>query len=433
MYQSSFLTVEEVADNLKVTRQTVSKYIRSSELNAVKINKNYRIAFKDFESFLNKNSTAEEPQIAYLRKTKNCFLEYSDKSDEFEVLYGIENGGFKDIEINHDLDNNKFIFGDNFYVLRKLLEKYKSRVDLIYIDPPFGTGQDFNSVNDDNAYSDRLIDSDFLEFLRKRLFLLRELMSEQGSIYLHIDKKIGHYVKIIMDEVFGHKNFINDITRIKCNPKNFSRNAYGNYSDMILYYAKNRDKQIWNDITEPMSKSKQEQLFQKKHDKYGSYTTNPIHAPGKTINGDTGMEWRGLMPPKGRHWRYSREILDELDKNGMIEWSATGNPRKIVLAKEHKGFKIQDVWEFKDKGLSYVDYPTQKNYDLLKRIIENSSNVNSIVLDCFAGSGSTLKMANTLKRQWIGVDNSNHSFNVIKDSLKKDKVLCNFYEYHTLT
>lgn len=433
MYQSSFLTVEEVADNLKVTRQTVSKYIRSSELNAVKINKNYRIAFKDFETFLNKNSTAEEPQIAYLRKTKNCFLEYSDKSDEFEVLYGIENGDFKDIEINHELENNKFIFGDNFYVLRKLLEKYKSRVDLIYIDPPFGTGQDFNSVNDDNAYSDRLIDSDFLEFLRKRLFLLRELMSEQGSIYLHIDKKIGHYVKIIMDEVFGHKNFINDITRIKCNPKNFSRNAYGNYSDMILYYAKSRDKQIWNDITEPMSKAKQEQLFPKKHDKYGSYTTNPIHAPGKTINGDTGMEWKGLMPPKGRHWRYSREVLDELDENGLIEWSATGNPRKIVLAKEHKGFKIQDVWEFKDKGLSYVDYPTQKNYDLLKRIIENSSNENSIVLDCFAGSGSTLKMANTLKRQWIGVDNSNHSFNVIKDSLKKDNVLCNFYEYHTLT
>ena len=89
MYQSNFLTVEEVADNLKVTRQTVSKYIRSSELNAVKINKSYRITFKDFESFLNKNSTAEEPQIAYLRKTKNCFLEYSDKSDEFEVLYAI--------------------------------------------------------------------------------------------------------------------------------------------------------------------------------------------------------------------------------------------------------------------------------------------------------------------------------------------------------
>lgn len=433
MYQSNFLTVEEVADNLKVTRQTVSKYIRESELNAVKINKSYRITINDFESFLNKNSTAQEPQVSYLKKTKNCFLEYTNKSDEFEVLFGIETGYLKELEIMHNEDLNKYIFGDNFYILRKLLETYKGKVDLVYIDPPFGTGQNFNSIDNDTAYSDKIIDSEFLEFLRKRLFLIRELLSEKGSIYLHIDKKIGHYVKIIMDEVFGHKNFINDITRIKCNPKNFSRNAYGNYSDMILYYAKNRDKQIWNDIKEPMSKTKKDELFPKKHPKFGYYTTNPIHAPGKTINGDTGMEWKGLKPPKGRHWRYSREVLDKLDESGLIEWSSTGNPRKIVLAKEHKGFKVQDVWEFKDKGLSYVDYPTQKNDDLLERIIRNSSNENSLVLDCFAGSGSTLKTANKLDRNWIGIDNSNHSLNVIRDTFSKEDIKCNFYEYHTLT
>ena len=431
MVQSSFLTVEQVAANLQVTRQTVSKYIRSNELNAVKINKSYRITVNDFESFLNKNSTVEEPQVGYLKRTKNCFLEYSDKSDEFEILYGVENGQFKSIETNHNNDNNKFIFGDNLLVLKKLLETHKSKIDLIYIDPPFGTGQNFNSVDDDSAYSDKLIDSEFLEFLRKRLFLLRELMSEQGSIYLHIDKKIGHYVKIIMDEVFGHKNFINDITRIKCNPKNFARNAFGNYTDMILYYAKNRDKQIWNDVKEQMTKSKRDELFPKKHPKFGHYTTNPIHAPGKTINGDTGMEWKGILPPKGRHWRYSRKVLDELDSNGLIEWSSTGNPRKIVLAKDHKGFKIQDLWEFKDKGMSYVDYPTQKNYDLLERIIKNSSNENSIVLDCFAGSGSTLKVANSLGREWIGIDKSPHSFNVIKNTFQEDKIDCNYYEYNS--
>jgi len=433
MIQSNFLTVEQIADNLQVTRQTVSKYIRSNELNAVKINKSYRITIDDFESFLNKNYTAEEPQVAYLKRTKNCFLEYSDKSDEFEILYSIENGRFKSIETNHKEENNKFIFGDNFLVLKKLLETHKSKIDLVYIDPPFGTGQNFNSIDDDNAYSDKLIDSEFLEFLRKRLFLLRELLSEQGSIYLHIDKKIGHYVKIIMDEVFGHKNFINDITRIKCNPKNFARNAYGNYTDMILYYAKNRDKQIWNDVKEPMSKVKRDELFPKKHPKFGNYTTNPIHAPGKTIDGDTGMKWKGLLPPKGRHWRYSRKVLDDLDSRGLIEWSSNGNPRKIVLAKDHKGFKIQDLWEFKDKGMSYVDYPTQKNYDLLERIIKNSSNENSIVLDCFAGSGSTLKVSNSLGRKWIGIDNSNHSLNVISDTFKNENILCNFYEYQTLS
>lgn len=433
MLQSNFLTVEQVANNLQVTRQTVSKFIKSNELNAVKINKSYRITIDDFESFLNKNSTAEEPQVAYLKRTKNCFLEYSDKSDEFEILYSIEIGKFKNIETNHKNDNNEFIFGDNLLILKKLLETHKSKIDLVYIDPPFGTGQNFSSLDDDSAYSDKLIDSEFLEFLRKRLFLLRELLSEQGSIYLHIDKKIGHYVKIIMDEVFGHKNFINDITRIKCNPKNFARNAYGNFTDMILYYAKNRDKQIWNDITEPMSKAKRDELFPKKNSKFGYYTTNPIHAPGKTLDGDTGLEWKGLLPPKGRHWRYSRKVLDDLDSRGLIEWSSTGNPRKIVLAKDHKGFKIQDLWEFKDKGISYVDYPTQKNDDLLKRIIENSSHQNSIVLDCFAGSGSTLKVANQLGRKWIGIDNSTHSLNVVRDLFKKKNIQCNFYEYQTLS
>ncbi|MBC6409080.1 MAG: helix-turn-helix domain-containing protein [Ekhidna sp.] len=428
MSRSEFLTVEDVAQNLKVTRQTVSKYIKNRELNAVKINKSYRITVNDFESFLNNNSTAEEPQVSYHRKTKNCSLHYSDKCDELEVIYSYKLGEIREIDTpNSTL--NKFIFGDNYAVLKKLQETHQGIIDLVYIDPPFGTGQDFNSIEDQTAYSDKLVDSEFLEFLRKRLFLLRNLMSDKGSIYLHIDKKIGHYVKIIMDEVFGYQNFINDITRIKCNPKNFSRNAYGNYSDMILYYAKNRDKQIWNDITEPMSQEKRKELFQKKHPKFGYYTTNPLHAPGKTMDGDTGLEWKGLMPPKGRHWRYSREVLDDLDSKGLIEWSKNGNPRKIVLAKDHNEFKIQDVWEFKDKGLSYIDYPTQKNHEMLKRIILNSSNEESTVLDCFAGSGSTLKVSDQLGRKWIGIDNSTHSLEVIRRTFKEKNISCNFYEY----
>lgn len=431
MRQSTFLTVEEVADNLKVTRQTVSKYIKAKDLNALKINKSYRISTKDYESFLTKNSIAKEPPVAYLKKSKNCTLEYPDKSDEFEILYKDYSGLIKSIEIQHNQKENRFIFGDNLFVLRELLKTHKDRISLVYIDPPFGTGQDFNTYEDENAYSDKLINSDFLDFLRKRLVILRELLAEDGSIYLHIDKKIGHYVKIMMDEIFGYNNFINDITRIKCNPKNFARNAYGNYSDMILFYAKNRDKNIWNNITELMSEDKREQLFPKKHPKYGFYTTNPIHAPGRTIDGDTGKEWKGIMPPKGRHWRYSRDVLTELDNKGLIEWSANGNPRKIVLASQHKGFKVQDVWEFKDKGLSYVEYPTQKNHEMLERIILNSSNEDSIVLDCFAGSGSTLRVANKHNRYFIGIDNSPHSYNVIKNTFQKENIKCNFYEYHS--
>lgn len=393
MNESGFFTADEAAQNLKGTPQM------------------------------------EGPPVSYLKNTKNCFLDYADKTDESEILYSISPGDLKLIEQNHNDKENRVIFGDNLLVLKKILETHKGKIDLIYIDPPFGTGLNFNSIDDDSAYSDKLADSDFLEFVRKRLFLLRELLSDEGSIYLHIDKKIGHYVKIIMDEVFGYKNYINDITRIKCNPKNFARNAYGNYSDMILYYAKNRDKQIWNEVTEPMSEEKQKELFPKTHPSLGYYTTHPIHAPGKTADGDTGLAWKGLTPPKGRHWRYSREALTELDEKGLIEWSSNGNPRKIVLADEHRGFKIQDVWEFKDKGLSYVDYPTQKNETMLERIILNSSKENSIVLDCFCGSGSTLKVANKLNRKWIGIDNSTHSLEIVRKIFKEQKIECNYFEY----
>ncbi len=396
---------------------------------AVKINKSYRITLDDFKNFVNSNSTAQTPSISHLRRTKNCTLEFAEKTNEYELIHGISRGELRKVYESKGKSESFFVFGDNYYVLKKLLESHKGKIDLVYIDPPFGTGQDFSSIDEHSAYSDKLVDSEFLEFIRKRLFLLRELLSEEGSIYLHIDKKIGHYVKIVMDEVFGYQNFINDITRIKCNPKNFSRNAYGNYSDMILYYAKNRDRQIWNDLKEPMSETKRKLLFPKKHLKYGFYSTNPIHAPGKTIEGDTGMEWNGLKPPMGRHWRYSRAVLDEYEKKGLIEWSSTGNPRKIVLAKEHKGFKIQDVWEFKDKGLSYVEYPTQKNHDLLKRIISNSSREDSIVLDCFAGSGSTLRIAQKLGRKWIGVDNSTHSLEVVRRTFKKEKINFKLFEY----
>lgn len=429
---SNFLTVDEIAQTLKVTRQTVAKYIQKKELNAVKINKSYRVSYSEFENFLSSNSVVSEPEAIYFKKSRNCVLDYQGKSEEKEILVSRHLGTIKPIEINHNGDFNKFIFGDNFYVLKNLLSEFRDKIDLVYIDPPYGTGQEFSNFDNDHAYSDKLLHGDFLEFLRKRLFLLRELLSENGSIYLHIDKKIGHYVKIIMDEVFGYNNFINDITRIKCNPKNFARNAYGNYSDIVLFYAKERDKNIWNEVKEELTKEEEDIFFPKIHPKYGRYTTNPLHAPGETIDGDTGKEWNGLMPPKGRHWRYSREELTRLDMQGLIEWSENGNPRKIIFAKEHKGKKIQDVWEFKDKGLSYVDYPTQKNHEMLRRIILNSSIEDSIILDCFAGSGSTLFVANKLKRKWIGIDNSTQSLSVVKSNFKKEKIKCNFFEYISL-
>ena len=255
-------------------------------------------------------------------------LHYENKKSEREIL-GIPGAELK--IMSGKGSRNKLIQGGNVAVMRTLLDEHNlgGKIDLVYIDPPFATNGHFkiskdrantisSSNDDDIAYSDTLLGAEFLEFLRERLIFLRELLSDRGSIYLHIDYKIGHYVKIIMDEVFGKDHFRNDITRIKCNPKNFDRKAYGNVKDMILFYSKS-DNPIWHDIKVPFSEADAERLF-KKTDKDGrKYTTIPLHAPGETANGKTGGAWRGVKPPKGRHWRSDPKILEELDKQGLIE------------------------------------------------------------------------------------------------------------------
>ena len=323
------------------------------------------------------------------------------------------------------------IKGDNIQCINFLLKerKLKGKIDLIYIDPPFATNSNFtitdgrastmsNSRNGNIAYSDKLIGKDFIEFLRNRLILLKDLLSGQGSIYLHIDYKIGHYVKVMMDEVFGIENFRNDITRIKCNPKNFNRLAYGNIKDLILFYTKS-SKPIWNEPREKYTEKDIEKLFPKTDKQGRRYTTVPIHAPGETENGKSNQPFKGIMPPKGRHWRTDVETLDQWDKEGLIEWSSTGNPRKIIFADERKGKRVQDIWEYKNP--QYPSYPTEKNSELLDLIIRTSSNPESIILDCFCGSGTTLKSAHLLGRQWIGIDQSHHAIKATIEKLETIK------------
>jgi adenine-specific DNA-methyltransferase len=220
----------------------------------------------------------------------------------------------------------------------------------------------------------------------------------------------------MLDEIFGIKYFRNDITRIKCNPKNFQRKGYGNIKDLILFYSKS-DNLIWNEPYEDYTTNDIERLFSKIDDDGRRYTTVPIHAPGETKNGKSNSPFKNMLPPPGRHWRTDVKELEKLDEKGLIEWSSTGNPRMKIFADEQHGKRIQDIWEFKDP--QYPMYPTEKNINLLNQIIKTSSNENSYVLDFFAGSGTTLVAAQNNNRKWIGIDKSQEAIKVTKDRISK--------------
>lgn len=326
--------------------------------------------------------------------------------------------------------SNLLIFDDNLNAMQFLLQEkaYKNALDLIYIDPPFATNNTFRmgstisaSLSANVAYDDKFSLEAYLEFLYYRFILMREMLSEKGSIYVHTDSKIGHYVKIVLDEIFGKERFINDITRIKCNPKNFAKKGYGNVKDSILFYSKGADF-IWNEVSQKVSQSDLAKRFNKRDEK-GAYTTIPLHAPGETKNGESGQEWNGLKPPKGRHWRCALSELDSLQKEGLIEWSKNGNPRKKIYAKDYGYKKIQDIWEFKDS--QKVLYPTQKNTALLRQILLMSSNENSLVMDCFCGGGGGfLQEASCLKRKFIGIDESAQAIAINKEWIIQNACEC---------
>lgn len=339
---------------------------------------------------------------------------------------------------------NILIKSENLLGLKYLIEEkdLKGKIDLVYIDPPFATGVDFtisdtrtstisNSRNGSLAYGDKIMGNEFLVFLKERLLLIKELLSDRGSIYLHIDYKIGHYVKVLMDEIFGIKCFRNDITRIKCNPKNFKRIGYGNIKDLILFYTKS-NKAIWNEPRISYSENDIRKLFPKIDTSGRRYTTVPIHAPGETINGNSSKPFKGKLPPEGRHWRTDVEIMEKWDDEGLIEWSSTGNPRKKIFADEKKGKRVQDIWDFKDP--QYPVYPTEKNFDMVELIIKTSSDKNSIVLDCFCGAGTALLAAYKNNRKWIGIDRSDHAIMATKQKLNtiEEDLFSDFHEYDYL-
>ena len=358
---------------------------------------------------------------------------------------------------------NRLIWGDKKYVLPSLLPELAGKVNLIYIDPPFATGADFSfvaaipdapntsgtggvftkqpSVLEQKAYRDtwgKGLDS-YLQWTYNTVSLLRELLSEEGSLYVHVGPNVSHYVKAVVDEVMTPDMFRSEIVWRRSNSHNKLTDQYGPIHDVILFYTKS-DKFDFHPGSSPFSKGYIESRFKYK-DHRGIYQPNYLTGPG-TRTGDSGQEWHGYNPTKaGRHWaipsrlvellncpitgKKTLEVLDLLLDADllMIPNKAGGQPMYKQYLTE--GVPYQDIWSYQPntQGVLYntekaidadvkwleqepetVGYNTQKPEGLLERIIKSSSSPGDLVLDCFCGSGTTATVAEKLGRRWITCD-----------------------------
>jgi site-specific DNA-methyltransferase (adenine-specific)/adenine-specific DNA-methyltransferase len=297
---------------------------------------------------------------------KEYELTYEGKEREEDILaetMAVPLQSVKTFGKNGDGWTNKLIFGDNLQVLKALMDDPdvydkntgRGKVRLICIDPPFATRQEFRGSQDQKAYQDKIIGAQFLEFLRKRLVFLKELLADDGSIYVHLDWKKGHYVKTIMDEIFGEQNFINEVVWYY-RRWNIATNLFARNHDCILFYARNA----------------------------GRHTFNNLYIPKSEKSSAQGKAWKSVIGEDGIR-------------------------RSIQTDEPTKGVPMPDTWEISiinPVGLERikVGYPTQKPEALLDRIIKASSNPGELILDAFAGSGTTGAVAEKLGRRWIMID-----------------------------
>lgn len=317
---------------------------------------------------------------------------------------------------------NKIFWGDNLQVMSHLLKEYRGKVDLIYIDPPFDSKADYkkkiklkgkSATNDTSAfeekqYGDIWSSDEYLQFMYERLVLLRELLSEAGTIYLHCDWHQSHHLRCLMDEVFGPDRCHNVLTWKRSHAQGNSGQGaehFGRNTDTIFLYSKT-DSPIWNPQYQPYSQEVINRDYKYIDEETGEhYRLTPVDGPGGASKGNPFYEFLGVSG----YWRYSQKTMQELYEKGEIVLSSTGRSlsRKKYL-KDAMGTPVTELWDDLNRvsptSNERLDYPTQKPECLLERILLTSSNQGSLVFDCFMGSGTTQAVAMKLGRRFIGAD-----------------------------
>jgi len=336
---------------------------------------------------------------------------------------------------------NRLIWGDKKYVLPGLLSEFANSVDLIYIDPPFDTGADFSylvevpdhqvdatsftklpSVIEQKAYRDTWgvgethLDS-YLHWFYDTVVFLVKLLKPTGSIYVHLDWHVSHYAKGVLDEVLGRDNFRNEIIWRRTYAHN-DPNRYGNNCDFLLFYTRS-ENYTWNQPFSAFDSSYVDSHYTRIDESGRRYRLVTLDAPahGRPPN----YAWKGVWPPKGRMWALTKDKMEELERQGRIEYTRNKIPNRRYFLDEMKGVPCQSLWTdifpVNSQAIESVGYVTQKPEALLERIIKSSSSKGDIVLDCFVGSGTSAAVAERLGRRWVACDLSRFAIHTTRKRL----------------
>lgn len=364
---------------------------------------------------------------------------------------------------------NKLFYGDNLSIMQRMA---KHSVDLIYLDPPFKSQQNYNLIYktltgkpvpeqaeafcdtwEMDAEKERIarampilmrehgVEEYYVEFWRlwiqalrhtqphllayliymvERLLHMKSILKPTGSIYLHCDPSASHYIKVMMDGIFGHRNFRNEIIW-KRTTAHSSAKKYAPVHDVLLYYVRGR-KPTWNTPRTDYAPEYLDRYYRFDDGDGRLYWRADLTAAG-VRNGETGKPWRGFdVTAKGRHWAYSPEVLERMDREGRIYWPPGGKwPQQKRYRDQLKGKAVADIWDDIDRinpvGGERMGYPTQKPIALLKRIVLASSNPGDVVFDPFCGCGTTIYAAHETGRKWIGCDVAILAIRLIREQL----------------
>ncbi|GAA7987547.1 hypothetical protein JP0550_12560 [Helicobacter pylori] len=339
-----------------------------------------------------------------------------------KALCRFEMHGVGDLESAlKDKNTNYLIKGNNLIALHSLKKKFAKQVKCIYIDPPYNTG------NDSFNYNDNFNHSSWLVFMKNRLEIAREFLSDDGVIFVQCDDNEQAYLKVLMDEIFLRENFMGCISwkqfhSVKNDAANFSKNI-----EYILCYCKNFSKNLISN--EPFDKSN---LYKLK-DKNGFYKLDPVWAKsGNNFSPYTFLNGKTWSPPSGTFWRYSIDTLKDMEQNNRIVFNGKNPMAKRYLSEVAEGRKSSTFWDGSEVGYNLNGdaeikqlfngnkvFNNPKPEALISRILEVSTNENDLVLDFFAGSGTTCAVAHKMKRRYIGIEQMDYIETITKERLKK--------------